>query len=75
MNKKSSFINLVDLAGSERVSKTGIVDNKDRLKEASNINKSLHTLGRVIETLADQASGRAKSAQVPYRDSALTRIL
>ena len=52
MNKKSSFVNLVDLAGSERVSKTGILDNKDRLKEASNINKSLHTLGRVIEVLA-----------------------
>jgi len=52
MNKKSSFINLVDLAGSERISKTGISDNKDRLKEASNINKSLHTLGRVIEALA-----------------------
>lgn len=32
MNKKSSYINLVDLAGSERVSKTGIIDNKDRLK-------------------------------------------
>ena len=48
MNKKTSFINLVDLAGSERVSKTGIQGNKDRLKEASNINKSLHTLGRVI---------------------------
>jgi hypothetical protein len=74
MNKKSSFINLVDLAGSERVSKTGILDNKDRLKEASNINKSLHTLGRVIETLADQAAGK-KGTQVPYRDSSLTRIL
>jgi hypothetical protein len=32
MNKKSSFINLVDLAGSERISKTGISNNKDRLK-------------------------------------------
>ena len=75
MNKKSSFINLVDLAGSERVSKTGILDNKDRLKEASNINKSLHTLGRVIETLAEHSIGKGKSVQVPYRDSSLTRIL
>ena len=75
MNKKSSFINLVDLAGSQRVSKTGISDNKDRLKEASNINKSLHTLGRVIEVLAELAAGKGKNLQVPYRDSALTRIL
>ncbi len=75
MNKKSSFINLVDLAGSERVAKTGISDNKDRLKQASNINKSLHTLGRVIEILAQQAAGKGKAAQVPYRDSSLTRIL
>ena len=75
MNKKSSYINLVDLAGSQRVSKTGILDNKDRLKEASNINKSLHTLGRVIQVLAEQSIGKAKSAQVPYRDSSLTRIL
>lgn len=75
MNKKSSYINLVDLAGSQRVSKTGIFDNKDRLKEASNINKSLHTLGRVIEALAEQAAGKGKTVQVPYRDSALTRIL
>lgn len=75
MNKKTSFINLVDLAGSERVSKTGIQGNKDRLKEASNINKSLHTLGRVIEILAEQASGKGKVLQVPYRDSCLTRIL
>ena len=52
MSKKTSLINLVDLAGSERVSKTGVGDNKDRLKEASLINKSLHTLGRVIEALA-----------------------
>jgi hypothetical protein len=74
MNKKSSFINLVDLAGSERVAKTGI-ESKDRLKEASNINKSLHTLGRVIETLAEQASGKGKTLQVPYRESSLTRIL
>lgn len=75
MNKKTSCINLVDLAGSERVAKTGILGNKDRLKEASNINKSLHTLGRVIEILAEQSTGKGKNLQVPYRDSSLTRIL
>ena len=65
---------MVDLAGSERISKTGISD-KDRLKEASQINKSLHTLGRVIEHLAEIAAGKKQHVQVPYRDSALTRIL
>lgn len=76
MNKKTSTLNLVDLAGSERVSKTGISD-KDRLKEASQINKSLHTLGRVIEHLAEIAAAKKNSnqIQVPYRDSVLTRIL
>lgn len=66
MNKKSSLLNLVDLAGSERVAKTGISD-KDRLKQASQINKSLHTLGRVIEHLAEMASDKNKTVQVPYR--------
>lgn len=75
MNKRTSLINIVDLAGSERVSKTGILGNKDRLKEASQINKSLHTLGRVIESLADVTSGKGKTLQIPYRQSALTRIL
>lgn len=67
MNKKSSLLNLVDLAGSERVSKTGISGNKDRLKQASQINKSLHTLGRVIENLAELTLGKGKTVQVPYR--------
>lgn len=68
MTKKTSLINLVDLAGSERVSKTGVGDNKDRLKEASLINKSLHTLGRVIEALADQCLGKGKAViAIPYR--------
>lgn len=32
-------------------------------------------LGKVISTLADKAIGKAKAEVVPYRDSALTRIL
>ena len=32
-------------------------------------------LGKVISTLADKAIGKAKGEVVPYRDSALTRIL
>ncbi len=66
-------MSLVDLAGSERVSKTGAVG--DRLKEGSNINKSLTTLGLVISKLADQATLKNKDKFVPYRDSVLTWLL
>ena len=45
-----SKVQLVDLAGSERVDKSGV--RGVQLKEASQINKSLTTLGRVISTLA-----------------------
>ena len=58
---------LVDLAGSECVGKSGA--QQARAKEAGNINKSLLTLGRVINTLVD------KGPYVPYRDSKLTRLL
>ena len=68
-----SRISLVDLAGSERAVKTGAVG--ERLKEGSNINKSLTTLGLVISKLADQASGKAKDKFIPYRDSTLTWLL
>ena len=50
-----SCVRLVDLAGSERVEKTHATG--DRLKEGTNINKSLTTLGRVIEALADPKKG------------------
>ena len=50
--EKVSRISLVDLAGSERAVKTGAVG--ERLKEGSNINKSLTTLGRVILILGLQ---------------------
>ncbi|VDN11131.1 unnamed protein product, partial [Dibothriocephalus latus] len=58
---------LVDLAGSEKVSKTGAEGAV--LDEAKNINKSLSTLGNVINALVEGNS------HVPYRDSKLTRIL
>ena len=66
-------ISLVDLAGSERAVKTGACG--ERLKEGSNINKSLTTLGLVISKLADQTSGKTKDKFVPYRDSTLTWLL
>ncbi|XP_072317029.1 kinesin-like protein KIF13A isoform X2 [Eucyclogobius newberryi] len=71
--EKVSKMSLVDLAGSERVSKTGAAG--ERLKEGSNINKSLTTLGCVISALADQSSGKGKAKFVPYRDSVLTWLL
>jgi hypothetical protein len=45
VGEKVSRVSLVDLAGSERADKTGAIG--ERLKEGSNINKSLTTLGRV----------------------------
>ncbi|CAK9297174.1 unnamed protein product [Gordionus sp. m RMFG-2023] len=74
IGEKISKISLVDLAGSERVSKSGVIG--ERLKEGSNINKSLTTLGLVISTLAEQSSGNCKMHKfVPYRDSILTWLL
>lgn len=60
-------LNLVDLAGSENIQRSG-AENK-RAAEAGLINKSLLTLGRVINALVD------RSAHVPYRESKLTRLL
>ncbi|XP_074065285.1 kinesin-like protein KIF13B isoform X1 [Macrotis lagotis] len=71
--EKVGKLSLVDLAGSERATKTGAAG--DRLKEGSNINKSLTTLGLVISALADQSAGRNKNKFVPYRDSVLTWLL
>ena len=61
-------INLVDLAGSERADKTGATGAV--LKEGANINKSLLTLGNVINALAEGAKGAKK--HVPYRESGNT---
>eukprot|EP00118_Oscarella_pearsei_P002995 m.12536 g.12536 ORF g.12536 m.12536 type:complete len:1608 (+) comp24116_c0_seq1:37-4860(+) len=74
--EKVSKMSLVDLAGSERVSSTGA--SGDRLKEGSNINKSLTTLGKVIAALAEMSSAKGKKRKsdfVPYRDSVLTWLL
>nr|CAI5852497.1 unnamed protein product [Callosobruchus analis] len=65
---KYGKINLVDLAGSENIVKAGCKDL--RAQELANINKSLLTLGRVIQSLADK-----NHKHIPYRDSKLTRIL
>lgn len=61
VSTRSSKLNLVDLAGSERVNQTGATG--DRLEEAKNINKSLHALGRVIQTLADRGAAATMASQ------------
>ena len=64
---KKSRIALVDLAGSERVKKSGV--EGQAMVEAQAINKSLSTLGTVINAMYLQ------SAHVPFRESKLTKIL
>lgn len=64
---KTGKLHLVDLAGSECVGRSGA--REKHAKEAGNINKSLLTLGRVINSLVDN------SGYIPYRDSKLTRLL
>lgn len=67
------ILNLVDLAGSERLDRSGTADDKDRRKEAININKSLSCLQNVIQKLAEKASDG--KVHVNYRDSQLTYLL
>ncbi|KAI5186738.1 centromeric protein E [Nematocida homosporus] len=57
-------VNLVDLAGNEKISLC-----EQRRKEGLMINKSLLTLGKVIDQLNDSTQ------HVSYRESKLTRIL
>lgn len=76
--ERTARIRLVDLAGSERAKSTEATGQ--RLREGSNINKSLTTLGRVIAALADpkqarQGHRKARENLVPYRDSILTWLL
>jgi len=61
-----SVIHIVDLAGSERQGKTGA--EGQQLTEANNINASLVTLGRVLNSFGE-------GGKPPLRDSKLTRIL
>ncbi|XQJ25818.1 kinesin K39, putative [Leishmania guyanensis] len=72
---KNSRMNLVDLAGSERVAQSQV--EGQQFKEATHINLSLTTLGRVIDVLADMAKkgARAQYTVAPFRDSKLTFIL
>lgn len=61
----------VDLAGSERMNKAMTFGSSERVKEGTQINKSLAALGRCINIL----SQKKKNSVVPYRDSVLTYLL
>lgn len=68
-----SELSVCDLAGSERCKDQR---NGERMKEANNINTSLHTLGRCIAALRLNQNNRTRPPQVvPFRDSKLTRVL
>eukprot|EP00944_MAST-04C_sp_MAST-4C-sp1_P006210 g6210.t1 len=64
-----SKLNLVDLAGSEKWNVHSFIGDA-HAAELSNINLSLHCLGRCIESLA-----KGDNSYIPYRDSKLTRLL
>ncbi|KAK2961217.1 putative Chromosome-associated kinesin KIF4B [Blattamonas nauphoetae] len=63
----TSKVNLIDLAGSEDNRKTG--NTGMRMTESSAINRSLMTLGRVIQAI------NTNDTRPPYRESKLTRLL
>jgi len=74
-----SKFNLVDLAGSERQSSTTALD-RTRVTEASSINQSLSSLGKVVQACVLRSSARLSEKErgrihIPYRDSMLTRLL
>ncbi|KAH6760761.1 P-loop containing nucleoside triphosphate hydrolases superfamily protein [Perilla frutescens var. frutescens] len=64
---KCGKFNLVDLAGLENISRSGAWEG--RAREDGEINKSLLTLGRVINALVKHLG------HIPYRDSKLTHLL
>ncbi len=60
-------LTLVDLAGSERVKKSGA--KAQAMKEAQSINKSLSSLGNVVNAITQEHK------HVPYRSNILTQLM
>ncbi|XP_068585465.1 kinesin-like protein KIF20B isoform X2 [Cebidichthys violaceus] len=67
-----SELSLCDLAGSERCSRTH--NTGERLKEAGNINSSLLTLGKCINSMRLNQHTKVPH-HVPFRESKLTHFL
>ncbi|GKY94452.1 hypothetical protein MPSEU_000411100 [Mayamaea pseudoterrestris] len=76
-NESQQQVNMwiVDLAGSERSKRTDA--GQARMKEASQINKSLMTLMRCLMALREDSSGNSNKPKErpPYRDSKITHLL
>eukprot|EP01052_Picozoa_sp_SAG31_P002866 SAG31_NODE_104_length_25069_cov_12.917144_5_plen_490_part_00 len=70
-SRRTSRIKLVDLAGSENIEKSGATGQ--RQVEAVSINKALSTLRRVLDACAQSSKGTR--THIPFRDSALTKLL
>merc|ERR1711988_1352258 len=62
---------IVDLAGSERVARSGVTGQG--FDEATSINQSLTSLGRVVISLID--AGSNSKTFIPYNASPLTMVL
>ncbi|KAM8973524.1 kinesin-like protein KIF20A isoform 2-T2 [Pelodytes ibericus] len=71
LTPKINELSFCDLAGSERCKDQR---SGERLKEATNINTSLHTLGRCIAALRQNQQQKLRQNVVPFRDSKLTRV-
>ena len=71
-NSCEGSLNLVDLAGSKRLEKSGVGNDKDRLKETQNINKSLSDVNDVIAALGEKGDGKSDK-HIPYRSSKMLR--
>ena len=64
---RESTFSFVDLAGSEKTSVSASVES---LRESTNINTSLHVLGKCVAALTEP-----NRKHIPFRDSQLTRLL
>jgi hypothetical protein len=70
--QNTSTIWIVDLAGSERSKRTQV--GSMRQKESTQINKSLMTLMRCLNTIKENSRHGGSSSIVPFRESKLTHI-
>ena len=73
-NEEYAKLTLVDLAGSERATETQS-NNKSRLAEGAEINKSLLALKECIRALDARKTKGNNDQHVPFRNSKLTLVL